>query len=225
MNFKRWTKLILAIALLVAVFAVAGLAGASENASTHGSSNVYWWWGDQAGSATIVRNDSGVSGTLSTSMSNNVADAHGLTATVWIVVFNDPGACATSPCTEVDLFNAAVMPDVLYGAGNVVGGSESANFGFHRQAGDNSGSIADLFGMPTDNGEPFGLIDPRGAEIHYVVRTHGPKNPMYMPAQIQSYGGGCVANAPFGFPVPADPNDLYLAEGECQDVQFAINTP
>ena len=115
------------------------------------------------------------------------------------------------------------MPDVLYGAGNAVDDSEIASFGFHRKAGDNSGSIADLFGMPTDNGQPFGLKYPRTAEIHCVLRTHGPKDPMYMPSQIQTYGGGCVDFAPYGYLPPANSNDLYLGVGQCQDVQFAIN--
>jgi hypothetical protein len=126
-----------------------------------------------------------------------------------------------SPCGEPDLFDPDVKPDVLYGAGNVVGGSENASFGYHRNAGDNSGSIADLFGMPTNNGEPWGLIDPQGAEVHYVVRSHGPKDPAEMPAQIDSFEGGCVTD----YLPPADSLDLHLGAGDCQDIQFAINQP
>jgi hypothetical protein len=207
-----------------AVFISATLVSAAP--SDTDSNDVFWSWGDAAGSSKIVRNDGGISGNIKTSLSNEVDSTNGIAVTLWIVVFNNPGACATDPCTDADLFESAVMPDVLYGAGNVVGNSEKFSAGYHRKAGDNSGSIADLFGMPTkDNGEPFGLINPRGAEIHYVVRTHGPKNPAEMPAQIQSYGGGCVFGAPYGYPVPTGPNDLYLGDGDCQDVQFAINQP
>jgi hypothetical protein len=186
------------------------------------SSNVYWWWGDPAGSSIIVRTDSGISGNVNTSLAlEEVASAKGLAVTLWIVVFNEPGECATSPCGEPDLFDPDVKPDVLYGAGNVVGGSENASFGYHRNAGDNSGSIADLFGMPTNNGEPWGLIDPQGAEVHYVVRSHGPKDPAEMPAQIDSFEGGCVTD----YLPPADSLDLHLGAGDCQDIQFAINQP
>lgn len=225
MNKNRLVKVFLVASILVAVFAISGIVLADDGSADTDSNDVFWWWGDLAGSSKIVRNDSGVSGNVSTSLSNDVANAHGLTATLWIVVFNNPGACATAPCGEPDLFNPAVMSDVLYGAGNVVGGSEQVSFGFHRKAGDNSGSIADLFGMPTNDGEPWGLIYPRGAEIHYVIRSHGPKVPAEMPAQINSYGGGCVFDAPFGYLPPTGPNDLYLGVGDCQDIQFAINQP
>jgi hypothetical protein len=162
---------------------------------------------------------------VSTSLTNDVASAKGLAVTLWIVVFNDPSACATSPCTEADLFEPDVMPDVIYGNGNVVGGSERTTLGYHREAGDNSGSIAAIFGLPTNNGVPWGLLDPRGAEIHYVVRSHGPMVPANMPEQIHSFGGGCVFNAPFGYAPPGSQTDLQLNDGDCQDIQFAINQP
>ena len=217
----RKTGFVIAV-VLIAVLAITGIAFAG--AADKDSNPVYWWWGAPAGSSTIVRNDSGISGTYSASLSNTVASADGLAVTLWVVVFNDPSACDTDPCTDLDLFNPEVMPDVLYGAGNVVDDSEIGSYGFHRKAGDNSGSIATLFGMPTDvNGQPFGLKYPRSAEIHYVLRTHGPKDPMYMPAQIQTYEGGCVDNAPFGYLPPGGPDELYLGVGQCQDVQFAIN--
>jgi hypothetical protein len=220
---RRKTGFAVAV-VLIAVLAITGIAFAGG--ADKDSEPVVWWWDAAApvGSSTIVRNDNGISSTYSASLSNSVASADGLAVTLWVVVFNDPGACATDPCTDSDLFDPDVMPDVLYGAGNVVDDSEIASFGFHRKAGDNSGSIATLFGMPTDNnGQPFGLKYPRSAEIHYVLRTHGPKDPMYMPSQIHTYGGGCVDFAPFGYFPPTGPNDLYLGVGQCQDVQFAIN--
>ncbi|MFC1796602.1 hypothetical protein ACFL1V_05850 [Pseudomonadota bacterium] len=187
---------------------------------------VGWWWGEgPTGSAKIVRTNKGISGSLSTDMSNSVGSVEGLAVTVWLIIFNDPGECATTPCSEADLFNPDVMPDAIYGAGNIIDNSEVASFGFHLKAGDNSGSIADLFGMPTDGGEPFGLIYPRGAEVHYVLRLHGPMIPMEMPAQIKTYEGGCVDFAPFGYPPPANEGELKLGWGECQDVQAAINLP
>jgi hypothetical protein len=209
---------IILLTVAVMIISVTAVVGAS---SDRDSNEVFWWWGDSAGSSRIVRTDSGISGNVSTSLANEVASAKGLAVTLWIVVFNVPGECLTSPCTDADLFNAAVKPDVLFGSGNVVGGSEKITLGYHRNASDNSGSIADLFGMPTDNGESFGLIDPRGAEIHYVVRSHGPMVPANMPEQINSFEGGCFDD----FGPPEDSNDLHLDEGDCQDIQFAINQP
>ena len=223
MKKKQWLKSVVILVVLLAVLTAAG--GVLAHGGAHrDSSDVYWWWGDHAGTSTIVRTQHGISGTYSSSLSNPVGSAEGLAVTVWLVIFNNPSACATIPCGEPDLFVPDVMPDALYGAGNIVGGSERAMFGFHLNKGDNSGSIADLFGMPTDSdGEPFGLKYPATAEIHYVIRTHGPMNPMYLPAQIDSYGGGCLDNAPFGYPPPASAGDLKLGDGQCQDIQFAIN--
>jgi hypothetical protein len=39
-----------------------------------------------------------------------------------------------------------------------------------------------------------GLLDPRGAEIHILVRYHGVVIPAMMPAQIMTVGGGCLIN-------------------------------
>lgn len=220
MHIKTALALLCIMAFLVSTAPLANAAPAQRQ-----TNEVFWWWGDPAGSSNIVRTNGGISGNLSASLSNDLDTAKGLTATLWLVVFNEPGECAAAPCGEPDLFNPAVKPDVLHAAGNVVGGSEKVSFGYHRQAGDNSGSIADLFGMPTDNGEPWGLIDARAAEVHYVVRIHGPLNPEAMPAQIHTYGGGCIAFAPFGHFPPTHPLDLFLGWGDCQDVMFAINQP
>lgn len=222
MRLKNICALFCTMILMVSVAAVVNAAPADVD-----ENDVYWWWGDPAGSSKIVRNNKGVSGNLSASLSNSVGSAEGLAVTLWIIIFNNPDECETPyACgADADFVNPAVMPDALYGAGNIVDSSEEVSFGFHKKAGDNSGSIADLFGMPTDEGEPFGLRNPRGAEIHYVVRLHGPMIPMEMPAQIKSYEGGCVDFAPYGYPPPANEGELRLGWGECQDVQFAINQP
>ncbi len=209
----------LSIVLLLLLLALTAVAGAASHSD---ATEVSWWWGDQAGSARIVRTGQGISGNVNSSLANDYVSAKGLAVTLWFVVFNHPSACATAPCSEADLFDPDVMPDVLYAAGNVVGGSQKASFGYHRSAGDNSGSLADLFGLPTDeNGDSFGLIDPMGAEVHYVVRSHGPKVPANMPEQILTYGGGCEVD----YAMPSGPDDLHFALGECQDVQFAIFQP
>lgn len=214
--------LLCSIMLMVSLTAVVDAAPADVD-----ENDVYWWWGDPAGSSKIVRTNKGISGNLSASLSNSVGGTDGLAVTLWIVIFNYPGECESpNECgADADFGNPAIMADVVYGAGNIVDSSEVVSFGFHRKAGDNSGSVAVLFGMPTDDGEPFGLRNPRGAEIHYVVRLHGPMIPMEMPDQIKSYPGGCVELAPYGFPPPANEDDLRLGWGECQDVQFAINPP
>jgi hypothetical protein len=206
--------------LCMGSYAQAGPADVDAN-------DAYWWWGDPAGTSRIVRTDSGISGNISVHLGNESGSAKGLAITLWLVIFNNPGECAVPyACSDPDFANPDVMIDVVYGGGNVVGASEKATIGFHYKAGENSGSIADLFGLFTDeDGNSFGLIYPRAAEVHYVIRFHGPVDPAEMPDQIQSYGGGCVAFAPYGWPFPSNSGDLYLGPGDCQDVIFAINPP
>lgn len=214
MKKNLWTKVFLVAVILVAAFAVSGIAVAGGPADKD-SNNVSWWWGDPAGSSTIVRTDSGISGTVSTSLSNEGGSYKNFAVTLWLVVFNNPDECATTPCGEPDLFLDAVMADVLYGAGHVIGGSEEANFGVHLNEGDTSGSI--LSG--------YGLIDAREAEIHYVLRSHGPAIPDQVSEMIHTFDGGCIYNAPMGHPPPGVVGDLVFDEGDCQDIQFAINQP
>lgn len=192
-----------------------------------GTSDAYWWWFEHVGSAKIIRTDTGISGNIRVNIADYVDNPKGMTVTLWIVIFNNADQCVTANmCFDPDLFDPAIEADVVYGGGNVVGASGTVTIGFRRAAGDNSGSVAQLFGMPVDaDGESFGLRNPRYSEVHYVIRFHGPKNPAYMPDQINSYPGGCVAFAPYGWPFPGGPEDLYTGDGDCQDVIFAINPP
>jgi hypothetical protein len=212
----------------VAALTVFGLdAEAQASPPDKDANEAYWWWGDPAGTSRIVRTDNGISGSISVHLGNESGSVKGLAVTLWIVIFNYPEECGTpNMCLDPDFANPDVMVDVVYGGGNIVGDSERANIGFRYKAGENTGSIADLFGLHlNDEDEGFGLLNPRGAEVHYVIRFHGPVNPAAMSEQIHSYGGGCVDFAPYGYPFPTASDDLYLGLGQCQDVIFAINSP
>ena len=131
--------------------------------------------------------------------------------TLWWVVFNNPQACATAPCNEQDLGNPAVEADILYAAGSVVSGGR-ASFNATLREGETAGSIAGLFGLPAASG----LHDALTAEVHVVVRSHGPVIPNMLEEQLNSYGGGCS--------VELAPGTMPSAEGECADIQFAIHS-
>ena len=167
-------------------------------------------WADTTtvGSSKLVRTGSGVSANVSTS---GIPNKHALT--LWFVVFNKPGECATAPCTEADLFNEDVEADVLYAAGHVAGNGNRVHLSGHLAEGDTSGSIAGLFGLPNAQG----LTDAEGAEIHHVVRSHGPKIPRLVSQQISTFGVGCDVDLP--------PGTLPQNRGECADIQFAIHQP
>ena len=163
------------------------------NKVTSSTSDVYLWNSTVVvGSSKIVRNQNGVNVTVNTS-----GLEPGNAVTIWLVIFNNPSECVDG-CDGTDLENPNVAGDVIYGAGHVVGGNGTAHFAAHLNEGDSGGS---LFPQPSP-----GLIDAETAEIHIVVRSHGPAIPGMIPEQIHTVEGDC------------DPN-------VCEDVQFAIHLP
>jgi hypothetical protein len=140
----------------------------------------------------LVRTDHGVSMTIKTNMLDPGA------YTNWFVIFNDPSQCGSFPCGEGDLDPSdsnGVGSSVAFATGNVVDASGEGGFAAHLSEGDTNGA---LFGP--------GLLDSRAAEVHLIVRYHGPVIPALMPAQINSVGGGCFVFA-------------------CDDVQAAVHLP
>jgi hypothetical protein len=93
-----------------------------------------------------------------------------------------------------DLFsNPASQPSLVYAAGRVVGPDGALDIGAFRAVGDTAGG-ENFFPFPTPNP---GLLDPKGAEIHIVIRTHGPAllgDPAALAAQLSSFNGGCPPN-------------------------------
>lgn len=149
--------------------------------------------GSVVGSSKLVRTGSGISASIRTS---------GLTpddvVTVWIVIFNDPTECASTPCTASDRFDPAVDAHAVYGAGHVIGGDGTAGYGLHLNEGD--ASREDLWGTGP------ALTDAEGAEIHLVLRTHGQKQPGNVSEQSHSAGLGCnpqCVNVQFSMHLPA----------------------
>ncbi len=182
--------------LAIGLLTLSAVRVAEANPADHTTSAVHLFSDGSAVAgawSTLVRNQAGVSMTIHTT---------GLTArdavTVWWVVFNNPSACASgvpgiARCGEGDLFAAAVNASVLYATGHVIGGHGIGDYGAHLALGDASGA---LFGP--------GLVDPLGADIHLVVRTHGPASPGVVDDQIHSF----------------DVCNLI-----CTDLQFAVHEP
>lgn len=104
--------------------------------------------------------------------------------TVWWVIFNNPGACA-DPCGPDDLGNEAVGATVYHGTGFVTGPDGLANVSLHTSdTGIPSG--ADVLlpgGLKRGNGF--------GAEVHLVLRGHGPPVIGSVADQISSFAGEC----------------------------------
>src|SRR5918992_3891090 len=130
-----------------------------------------------------------------------IAQASGLEPgaayTAWWVIFNHPEACSPPSCGEDDLLifggDPAVDSSALYAAGNLISDSGEGNFGAHLNVGDPPGQV--LFGP--------GIVDPLKAEVHLVLRNHGPVRHNLAHEQLRTFGAGC-SNAPPEFGTPGD---------------------
>ena len=125
----------------------------------------------------------------------------GTVATAWWVFFNDPKECATDPCRVADLLtNPASQPSLLYAAGRVVGPDGALDMGSFRAAGDTTGG---------ESFPPFPATNPKHAQVHIVIRTHGPAllaDPAALALQLTTFNGGCPPNT-------------------CANVQVSIHEP
>ncbi|WP_340104260.1 hypothetical protein [Rhodohalobacter sp. 8-1] len=167
--------------------------------------------GKMTGESTLHRNGNGITVNFKTT---GLMPGHAYT--LWWVVWNKPEQCATpGACVESDFANALnVEVQLMYAAGSVAGNNGKGNFSAHLKENDDSGSIHELFGLPSFGG----LQDADAAEIHAVLRSHGPKVPGLVNEQINSYEGGCVVNfAPF--------SEIPDEVGECGDIIAAIHAP
>lgn len=141
--------------------------------------------------------------------------------TLWWVIFNNPEYCQGGACGEADLFDGrdgptGVQPSCLYADGSIVGGNGHARFQDRLKVGETRDSCIDFF-VDLDaelEGRDYGLQNPEGAEIHLVVRSHGPLIPGLVKEQRSTFAGGCEDF------LPAGREDLQ--EGECSDLQFAV---
>ena len=170
------------------------------------------------GTSTLHRNKNGI--TVNFKAKNLKPGAY----TIWWVIWNNPMECGDpeilEPCVEADFGKAGdVGVEVMYAGGHVVGNNGKGNFSAHLNAGDDTPeSMNTSFGFPSVGGLAVG--NTFDAEVHIVLRTHGPKVPGLVNEQISSYGGGC--DTPFLIPpFTAYPDEI----GQCADIAAAVFVP
>jgi len=138
--------------------------------------------------STLIRNDAGVTMTIHTS-----GLVPGNAYTVWWVIFNNPAACVDG-CGLDDLLDpvrsVATRVSLVFATGHVVG-NDTANFGAWLGVGD----LRDVLPKPPSPAGPYGLENARTAEVHLVIRSHGPADPQLLPDQINSFLDGCSTNS------------------------------
>lgn len=197
------------------------VAAASANPPTKSTESVQSFAtpGVEVGTSTLTRTDTGMRLNLRTS---GTAAKEALT--VWWVVFNHPEACSAPGCGTDDIFvdgdPAGPLNEVqiesadivaAYATGKVSSQSGHVTFSANLDADEPAGTREVIFGSGST------LKHVEGAEVHLVVRSHGPAVFELVQEQIGSFAGGCeVFLAP-----PAVPT----AEGECGDTLFAIHRP
>jgi len=160
----------------------------------------------RGGRSYLLREDNEISMHLHTlNLPKNTA------VTIWWVIFNNPGKC-THPegqyrCGPDDLqiFGGSLMinSSVLYATGEVIGPNGMGDFSATLMKRNKNGA---LFGP--------GLLNPHTADIHLVVRTHGPLIPGLVKEMISTFGAGCN-NVPAGTGTQG-PNN-------CTDIQFSVH--
>lgn len=163
------------------------------------------------GSSTLVRTDSGLSATLKTT---GLRPGH--VVTLWWVVFNDPNRCEAgipgmSRCGPDDAHAGRGGVSPIHAAGRIVDEDGTADYGAHTRIGETSRALAGP-----------GLVNPRGAEVILVLKSHGPKLPHLVSDQLRTFAGGCAdqSDAPRGAPPELvgepGPND-------CAEIQFSVH--
>lgn len=203
------------VGLLAAVAFGAVSAGFASAAADRERTDVYTFAGLPAlvdvGDSTLIRSERGVTASLKTTGLD--PGPH----TMWWVVWNNPEACGADGCTEADMGNPATGLDIGYAAGVVVGESGRGSFSARLR------ERRPLSGFPTEFGitSGSGLVDAQNAEIHLVVRSHGPRIPGLVGEMTRTFHAGCDYSV-FGGLIQ---EGKYGTAGPnaCTDVQFAVH--
>ena len=133
-----------------------------------------------AGAATLTRTKKSVTaGIFTTGLHQSAAYS------IWWIVWNDPSAC-TGGCGEDDLEIAG--NSIFYAGGFVTGEDGSANVIVQMTPGVLNKGIEVFAGKGLDKKKVF------KAEIHLIIRSHGPVITGMVDLQIGTFGGGCGTN-------------------------------
>lgn len=166
----------------------------------------------QRGTSDLVRTNDGIS------MNIDTTDLPVGAYSVWWVIFNNPSACSDGECGENDVLpppgNAEAEVSVLWtGMGTIVGPDRMGHFSASLGVGLDAAPGQVLFGE--------GLTNSMGAEIHLIVRYHGPAmwdDATALVEQLSTFQGSCTPDSSLG--IGTDPNAFG-----CFDAQAAIHMP
>lgn len=111
--------------------------------------------------------------------------------TLWLAVFNYPDECSDRGCVPQDMIQMKIASMVKYATGAIAKADGTATFRSSLPIGDVEGALDNGSGFPFELVEPApGLLEPLGAEIHAIIRSHGAA--LDDPSeQLASFNGGC----------------------------------
>jgi hypothetical protein len=206
------------VGMAVVALAVSGLlAGVAMAAAKDRAPLQFVSDGSPAGGkSTLTRADDSVSARVN---AHNLMP--GAAYTYWYVIFNMPENCSDGVCGEDDIFlpdgapNTAQIDTVKISA--LGGNGAIANGGGHAvltgTVFEGSPSGLDVLIGPGGLIPGYLLMDSEGAEIHIVVRNHGPAlDGGDLFDQLNTFTGNCIG---------LDPDGTF----ECVDEQFAMHFP
>lgn len=160
------------------------------------------------GDAWLLRTRRGVTARL------RVAGLDAGAYTVWWLIWNNPEACGADGCNDGDFGDPAIDVDIGYATGHVVSHHGTATFTANLTENEFLTGFPAEFGIASGSG----LIASDQAEIHLIVRSHGPKVPGLTAEMTHTFNGGCVYDFPFELPL------TYGTPGpnSCMDLLFAV---
>lgn len=196
-------RLALVVALVSILMSALSVSAAPADHSTSNVMKIPGGMVVEGASSKLVRTDSGISMNIRTSELDP-----GAVHTVWWVIFNNPENCVGG-CGPDDATRPDVNASVFYAAGTITGKSGKAGFAAHVNQGVYPGPVDGVSVIDVDGP---GLLYPRTAEVHLVIRTHGEPIPGIVDGMLKSFNVGCPAS-----PVDPGPNT-------CMNVQVAIHS-
>ena len=117
--------------------------------------------------------------------------------TVWWVIFNNPAGCSDGECGENDVLpppgTAEAEVSALWATGGIVGPDRGGHFSARLGVGKDAAPGQVLFGD--------GVTNPMGAEVHIIVRYHGPAmwdDADTLKSQMYTFQGFCTPGSSMG---------------------------
>ena len=133
--------------------------------------------------------------------------------TSWLAIFNNPSACANpapnvdAECGAPDVGNLDTNTTMMWATAAIVGPNTKSHINFCYDLGQLSHQV-----LPV--GTQQGLIDSKTAEVHVILRYHGPAkfdDASLLGSQLNDFNGGCAQL------------DMGIEGFECIETHFAVH--